>query len=145
MKKIKPFVFLSVIALMIPLVSFAAVAVTYPLVPCGGADQKACSVACFYVMVDRIISFLLYAISMPLSATALMVAGIMLVAGGSEKAITTGKEIFKYTLIGLFIAFGAWLIIDLILGNLLNQSGTYKFWQKFPAGCSIERSYTDWG
>ncbi len=145
MKKIKPFVFLSVIALMIPLVSFAAVAVTYPLVPCGGAGQKACSFACFYVMVDRIISFLLYAISMPLSATALMVAGIMLVAGGSEKAITTGKEIFKYTLIGLFIAFGAWLIIDLILGNLLNQSGTYKSWQKFPAGCSIERSYTDWG
>lgn len=139
MKKIKPFVFLSVIAAITPLIAFAAVGVTYPLVPC----KDNCSVACFYVMIDRIISFLLYAIAMPLSATALMVAGIMLVAGGSEKAITTGKEILKYTLIGLFIAFGAWLIIDLILGNLLQ--GDYKTWQKFPAGCSMEQHYSNWG
>ncbi|PIU99668.1 MAG: hypothetical protein COY22_01245 [Candidatus Tagabacteria bacterium CG_4_10_14_0_2_um_filter_40_13] len=134
MKKIKLFIFLSVIATMAPLIAFAAIGVTYPLVPCGGASQPACSVACFYVMIDRIINFILYAIAMPLSATALMVAGIYLVAGGSEKAITTGKAIFKFTLIGLFIAFGAWLIVDLILGNLLQDK--YKFWQKFPAGCT---------
>jgi len=135
MKKIKPFIFLSVIAVMAPLIAFAAVGVTYPLVPC--TDN--CSVACFYVMIDRIISFLLYAIAMPLSATALMVSGIYLVAGGSEKAITTGKAIFKFTLIGLFIAFGAWLIVDLILGNLLQDN--YKVWNEFPSGgCSSKQT-----
>ena len=143
MKKIKLFVILGAIAAMIPFVAFANVAYTLPLVPCGGSTGKACTVACFYVMVDRIISFLLYAMAIPLSATALMVAGIMLVAGGSEKAITLGKEILKYTLIGLFIAFGAWLIVDMILGNLLQSN--YKSWQKFPAGCSIERTVSDWG
>ncbi len=127
MKKIKPFVF-SLIILTIPLIASAL-----PLVPCGGAGQNECTVACFYVMIDRIINFLLYAIAMPLSATALMVAGIYLVAGGSEKAITMGKEILKYTLIGIFIAFGAWLVVDLILGKLLDP--TYLPWNNFPSGC----------
>ncbi len=129
MKKIKPFIF-SLVILIIPLIAYAL-----PLVPCGGEGQSACSVACFYVMVDRIIDFLLYAIAMPLSATALMVAGIMLVAGGSEKAITTGKAILKFTLIGLFIAFGAWLIVDLILGNLLDPTEIYYPWNEFPGSC----------
>ncbi|OHA15709.1 MAG: hypothetical protein A3A10_01935 [Candidatus Tagabacteria bacterium RIFCSPLOWO2_01_FULL_42_9] len=105
-----------------------------PLVPCGGSGQNPCTVSCFFVMVDRIINFILFAIAAPLSATALMAAGIMLVWGGSEKAIARGKDILKYTLIGLFLVFGAWLIIDLILGNLLNQ-GYYGPWNRFPAAC----------
>ncbi len=125
MKKIKPFVFLLAI-LTIPLVAFAL-----GLMPC----KDNCSVACFYIMIDNIISFLLYDIAMPLSATALMVAGIYLVAGGSEKAITTGKAILKFTLIGLFIAFGAWLIVDLILGNLLDPTEIYYPWNEFPGTC----------
>jgi len=83
-------------------------------------------------MIDKIISFLLVYMAVPLAATALMAAGIMFLLAGSEKAISRGREIFKYTLIGLFIAFGAWLIIDLILGNLL--SGTYLPWNRFPDG-----------
>lgn len=131
MKKIKPFVFLLAI-LTIPLIASAL-----PLVPCGGADQPDCSIDCFYIMIDNIINFLLYDIAAPLAATALMVAGIYLVAGGSEKAITTGKAIFKFTLIGLFIAFGAWLIVDLILGNLLDPTEIYYPWNEFPGTCEF--------
>ncbi len=125
MKKIKPFVFLLAI-LTIPLIASAL-----GLIPC----KDNCSVDCFYVMIDNIISFLLYDIAKPQTATALMVAGIYLVAGGSEKAITTGKAILKFTLIGLFIAFGAWLIVDLILGNLLDPTEIYYPWNEFPGTC----------
>lgn len=109
------------------------VVLALPLVPCGGAD-KPCTVACFYVMIDRIIDFILWDIATPLAATALMVSGIMLVLGGSEKAIATGKEILKFTLYGLFFAFAAWLIIDMILRGLLNTD-FYKVWNKFPDSC----------
>lgn len=112
-----------------PLVAFAL-----PLVPCGGQDQNPCTVACFYVMIGRIINFILWDIATPLAATALMVAGIMLVLGGSEKANTTGKEIFKFTLYGLFYAFAAWLIIEMVLRGLLNES-FFKVWNKFPDKC----------
>lgn len=127
--------FLSPVLLIIfPLVVFAVK--WLPLVPCGGTDQPACSVSCFYVMVDNIMNFLLFIIAIPLSATAFMAAGILMVLGGSEKHITLGKDILKFTLIGLLIAFSAWLIIDLILGNLLSQKA-YKSWNKFPEGCSV--------
>ncbi len=101
------------------------------LVPCGGQGQPSCSVSCFYVLLDNIMNFLLYDISLPLAATAFMVAGIMLVLGGSEKAIARGKSILTSTIIGLLIAFGAWLIIDMILGNLLQAP--YVPWNEFPS------------
>ncbi len=119
------------------IISFVAVAplvaLALPLVPCGTAD-KPCTVACFYVMVGRIIDFILFQIAIPLAATALMVAGIMLILGGSEKAIATGKEILKFTLYGLFFAFASWLIIDMVLRGLLNTD-FYKVWNKFPSNC----------
>lgn len=127
--------FLTLVLLIIsPLVVFALE--WWPLVPCGTSENPLpCTLDCFYVMVDRIINFLLFIIAIPLSATAFMAAGILMVLGGSEKSITLGKSILKYALIGLFIAFGAWLIIDLILGNLLSDD--YKPWNEFPDGCLI--------
>ena len=111
---------------ILPLIAFAK-----GLVPCGGEEEPACTVSCFFVLLDNIMNFLLFKISLPLAATAFMVAGIMLVLGGSEKTIARGKSIFTSTIIGLLLAFGAWLIIDMILGNLLSPG--YLPWQKFPS------------
>ncbi len=111
-----------------PLIVFAA-----GLVPCGGQGQKPCTISCFYVLLDNIMRFLLYDISLPLAATAFMVAGIMLVLGGSENAIKRGKAILTSTVIGLLIAFGAWLMIDMILRGLL-KTDFYAVWNKFPSG-----------
>ena len=109
---------------------FVQAATGGPLVPCSGLN---CSIACFFVMIEMIINFLLYYISIPLAVTGFMVAGIHLIFGSSEQAITRGKAIFKFTFVGLFLAFAAWLIIDLILGNLLAPG--YKPWNQFPGGC----------
>ncbi len=134
MKNFKTFILTSILVSALFLASAPFFAIAAGLLPCGTSEHPntPCSVACFYVLISNIINFLLFYISLPLSATAFMVAGIYLVMGGSEKAITTGKEIFKATLIGIFIAFGAWVLIDFILGNLL-QSG-YLPWNKFPNG-----------
>ena len=123
---------LPVLLIIFPLMAFAVV--WWPLVPCGTSRFPfPCTLSCFYVMADNIMNFLLFVIAIPLSATAFMAAGILMVLGGSEKLITWGKDILKFTLIGLLLAFGAWLIIDLILGNLLSED--YKLWNQFPAGC----------
>lgn len=99
--------------------------------PCGGQGQPSCTVGCFFVMIDNIFRFVLFSIATPLAATAFMAAGILLVLGGSESAITRGKSIFTYTFIGIVLVFGAWLIIDLILGNLLSPG--YLPWNEFPS------------
>ena len=112
----------------LPLIAFAK-----GLVPCGGEGEPACTVSCFFVLLDNIMNFLLFKISLPLAATAFMVAGIMLVLGGSEKVIARGKSILKFTVIGLLLAFGAWLIIDMVLGNLLKKGSIYWPWNKFPS------------
>ncbi len=111
----------------LPLVAFAS------LVPCGGAGQNPCTLNCFFVMINDILKFITFNIATPLAATAIMISGIMLAFGGSEKAIARGKEIFKATLFGLFFAFAAWLIVDLVLRGLLG--GSFLLWNKFPASC----------
>lgn len=128
MKKIANFLIIFFI-FAAPLIAFAL-----SLVPCGTSENpKPCTIACFYAMIDRIINFILWSIATPLAATALMVAGIMFLLGSSEKAVTRGRAILQYTLLGLFFAFAAWLIIDLILGNLLSPG--YLPWNKFPGNC----------
>ena len=110
-----------------PLIVFSA-----SLVPCGTSENPtSCTVSCFYVLLNNIMNFLLYNISLPLAATAFMIAGIMLVAGGSENAIKRGKTILTSTVLGLLIAFGAWVIINMILGNLLSPG--YLPWNEFPS------------
>jgi hypothetical protein len=120
----------------VPLFVFAA-----GLVPCGGEGEPKCSLSCFYVLIDNVINFLLWYIATPLAASALMVAGIMFLFGSSEKSIATGKAIFSATIIGLFFAFGAWLIINTILGNLLRPGSVYLPWNEFPTGACQPNQY----
>lgn len=113
----------------IPLVICAA-----GLVPCGGKGEPECTLPCFYVMIHNVITFILRNIAAPLAATALMVSGVMFLLGGSEKTVSRGKAILSGTLIGLFLAFGAWLIVDMILRGLLEEKW-YAVWNEFPGRC----------
>jgi hypothetical protein len=110
------------------------------LVPCGRTDPvtgkiiNPCNICHFYILIHNIINFLLFKILTPLAVLAMLVGGlILLTSGGSEKSVTRGKAILTYTVIGIVLAFGAWLIINTILGNLLRPE--YKPWQAFPADC----------
>lgn len=142
--KLIPILFLAGL-IIVPLFAFAW-EVGDSLVPCGGCGgynvkgecikpEPACDFCYFVTMVDNVQSFLLQVFILPVGVIALIIAGIMLLtAGGNPGQIEKGKSIFKYTIIGILIAFAAWLIVDTILGNLLIQEGQpgYFPWNTFP-------------
>lgn len=104
------------------------------LVPCSGADCDLCS---FVVLVKKVQDFLLSYLILPASTLGLIIAGILILTGGSNSSrLEKGKSIFRHIIIGMLIAFSAWLIIDTILGNLLRDG--YLPWNEFPEGqCSL--------
>lgn len=110
------------------------------LVPCGtgsGDEFVPCNLCNLIVLINNIVRFLLFDLGLPIGVIAMLVAGyFFLTAGGSEQQIKQGKDTLKYAILGLIIAFGAWLIIDTILRGLVVPGGFLEsgFWNKFP-GC----------
>jgi hypothetical protein len=73
-------------------------------------------------MVQRIISFLLFDLTLPLAAAIFMYAGFnYLTSFGDENKVKTAKGAFKAVFKGLIVALAAWLIINTILTSLLTQ------------------------
>lgn len=100
------------------------------IVPCNGTD---CTVCHLFLGIKNIVNFLSFKIAMPMAAIVLMYGGIMmLTSGGSETKVSKGKDALKYAVFGLLVTFGAWLIVDTILGNLISKG--YLPWNQFP-GC----------
>ncbi len=111
------------------------------LVPCGTGSGDAfeqCTLCDIIVLINNIVEFLLFDLGLPIGVIALLIAGyFFLTASGSEQKIQQGKDTLKYAILGLVIAFGAWLIIDTILRGLMDVDGFFEsgFWNDFP-GCS---------
>lgn len=97
------------------------------LVPCGpGQADPTCEVCDFFTLIDNIIDFISITIAPPL-ALLLIVGGAatMMMSGGSETVYKKGREIITAALIGLFIIWGSWLIIDVIMSaTLVGTSGS---------------------
>lgn len=98
------------------------------LVPCGLSendpatswnDVKACEVCDFFVLIDTIIDFISITVA-PSLALLLIVGGAatMMMSGGSETVYKKGREIITMALVGLFIIWGSWIIIDTIMSGL---------------------------
>ncbi len=51
--------------------------------------------------------------------------GVLLLSGGSAERVKTGKTILVNTVIGLFIALGSWVIVNLVTLSLLPDDGTH--------------------
>ena len=101
------------------------------IVPCDG--WLACDFCAFSQMVSNLMNYALFAVALPVGVVAIIIAGgIFITAGGSPQKVDLAKKTLLYAVIGLFIAFGAWLIIDATLGALLSPG--YRPWHQFP-GC----------
>jgi len=106
---------IALIAVGAPFIAFAAI------VPC--TDN--CGFEDLLKLVNNIIDFLLFKISMPLAAVSFAVAGIkMLLARGNQSKVTEAKEIFWYVLWGAIVALSAWLIVKAIV-TVLFQDTSY--------------------
>lgn len=128
--------FLFIIAILVP-----ASALAQGLVPCGNAGQPSCTLCHLYVLAKNVIDFGLFDLALPIAVIMLLIGGIILLTSmGSPEKLTRGKAILVNTLIGLVIAFAAWIIIATLLGtlgfNLPWADAVQRAWYEFPNQCA---------
>ena len=87
------------------------------LVNCG--KDAPCTLANFWGLLVGVVDFLLKFIGIPLAVLGIGVGGFYIIIGSnSEGDRTKGKEIIYASVIGLFIALAAWLIVNTVLTGL---------------------------
>lgn len=103
------------------------------LVPCGykGAtrDAKTCTLSDLAKLADKIINFLLFSLAMPLAIVSILIGGILMITSrGDPGQLQRGKDVFYYSVIGFILAFGAWLIIEVIITTLVSDASSLSSW-----------------
>ncbi|MDI6883479.1 MAG: pilin [Patescibacteria group bacterium] len=75
-----------------------------------------CQFCHFFVMIKGIIDFVLGRIVPPLAVLMIVIGGIMFYfAGGNPALATRGKNLLKAVAIGLFLAYGAFMLVGTLL------------------------------
>lgn len=144
MKKIFSIIFLSLLFLF-----SAAFIQAEGLVPCGpGTAKQYCELCDFFVMIERIIDFLLLpppaggGVVLALAVLMIAVGGFMYViayagAGGPEM-VSRAKKLFTAVAIGLLIIYSAFLIIGLFLKFIGLADWTENIYQNWIRGDFFE-------
>src|SRR3989344_3352639 len=121
-------------AIFVPFAPFANAGI----VPCGtekgpdGVVSNPCNLCHLYTGAKNIVDFLLFDFILPLAIVAFLIGGIfMLASSGNPQMLQTGKTAITNATIGIFIAFGAWLIIATVL-NTLGYRGFTAAWNEPP-------------
>ncbi len=94
------------------------------------ADKTGLGTPCNFdqliLLINNVITFLLFTIATPLVALIVCYAGfLLLTAGGNSERVTQGKSIMKNVIIGYIIALAAWLIINTIVKGLGFTGNTF--------------------
>lgn len=102
------------------------------IVPCGYGTLPPCNLCHFYNLAKNGIDFMLFRFLVPLAVIALLIGGIYLLASrGNPQMLETGKNAITNTVLGIIIAFAAWLVIATIL-NTLGYKGFTPGWSDPP-------------
>jgi len=100
--------------ILIPIVINAA-----GLVPCGNPGEPACGIKDFFTMLSKIYDFLVLYIATPFAILGLTIGGVLLlISAGNPGLAQKGKDALKFSIIGLILAFGSWLIIRTLLSSM---------------------------
>ncbi len=102
--------------------------------PTGGYDQVYlhCQLCHVFVMINDIVAFLLTTIIPPLAVLMLIIGGVMFYFGGAKPdLIVRGRKLIISVIIGLFLIYGAYMIIGILLSiagaaNMEAVSNIYK-------------------
>lgn len=125
-KKVFSFVLGFTIIFSAPLLIMAARLVPDCNVVVNGAMTKPCNFEYLMIMINGLITFVLFTLATPLFALILIYTGwLYLSAGGSSENVSKAKKIFKNALIGYVIALAAWLVVKTILTTLGFTGTTY--------------------
>lgn len=89
------------------------------LVPCSGTDNDPCTFNKLMTLINKVISFLIFTLALPLAAIAFAYAGFLfLTSGGNTENRSKAKGIFTTVFLGLIAAMAAWLIMYTIISSL---------------------------
>lgn len=91
------------------------------LITCGKGEAGGndCNFQKFYDLIASIWTFLLKYVLAPVATIAILFAGFKYVmAQGNPGEIQKAHDIFYYTVVGMLIAFAAWLVVNAILSAL---------------------------
>ena len=101
----------------------------------GGTLQTVhCQFCHFFVMIDGIFDFVLKYVVPPIAVLMLVIGGIMFYfAGGKPELVTRGKGLIKAVVIGLFLAYGAFMLVGTVLKiiGVAEWTGLQKFTTNF--------------
>lgn len=108
---------LSFAVLVVPMIAGAQ-----SLIPCGGKGQDPCEFKHLIILANKIISFLMYSVAVPLAALGFMWAGGNLVLNqNKEGAWNDAKSSFGDIGMGFGIMLGAFVLIKFILFAFLSD------------------------
>ncbi|MCL5004630.1 MAG: pilin [Patescibacteria group bacterium] len=98
------------------------------LVPCGPGVGKPCEFCDLITLVNNVINFALYDIAIPLIVVMIVWGGfVIMTAGDSTEKVSQGRKIIQSAIIGVLIALGAWMIINMVLSAI--GGGSFAPWK----------------
>lgn len=104
------------------------------LVPCGGPDCP-CTLCHFFLMLQRIVNYLLFSIAPILAVLMIVIGGAMMMSAyasqsGAEK-INQSRKLFGAIVVGLIIIYGAWILINMFLATIgvAEWTGLRNWWE----------------
>ncbi len=107
----------------LPALAYAEHFSWHPLVPCGTTGTPDCDTCLLLKLVENLISFTLFELIMPFTVIAVLVGGFLLLfSGGSEKMVSTGKQIVLYAILGFVVAFVSWVVVDEIISFFAGET-----------------------
>ncbi|MBI2064043.1 MAG: transglycosylase SLT domain-containing protein [Candidatus Yanofskybacteria bacterium] len=111
------------------------------LVPCGQSEDdpattdviesNSCTTCDVLVLGSRVINFILFTVTPAIAVLLFLIAGFMILLGGANPGlVTTGKNIFKTTVYGLLLIFGAWMITNTVLKSIAGEGPFTGKWNE---------------
>jgi len=112
---------------------------TFPLLICGYENAPAgefCTVCDTFAQIQHLLNFLFFYL-VPVAATVLFIYGgfLVLLGGATPSTVQQGYGVFRKTAYGLFIIYGAWLIINFTLNSLSPADSPARNWWNFEIEC----------
>lgn len=113
------------------------------LVPCGTATCP-CELCDFFVMVQKIVNFILFTIVPAVAVLLVVIGGIFFILGSGydPSLISKGKATLTSVVIGLLITYGSWVIVNLffVTIGLANTDLSKRIGQWFVFPCGPEKT-----
>jgi len=120
--KISLLIGLFLVLFLIPVLALAQ----DPFVRCGNPGQSQCTICSFFATLTYIYNFLVLQIATPLAIVGVTIGGVfILISAGNPNFLGLGKKILWSAIIGLFLVFASWVIINTILSAIGYQMGAW--------------------